>query len=837
MYFGNLNIAKLLMLCALPFLLVMPVSCEDKPETATPSKPSDGDEYEDIAVVDGKVRFYLSEQPNSSRTASGLGARNWAASQVVVGGKSYDVEFTDDESHRPYVEVNESQNYNAVLVTAASDSWYDSSLYTGVRLPHSLFDSSVRGDIRSMPMYASYSPEVGNKLIFNDGFALLHFRLKGDAQIASIKVENPSEKAIAGVVNFLPSKGVFSIARGVDFAVLNCTNDGRFAELSPSRYRDFYLPIAPGKYADGLRVTIGDAEHLAMFYQISTTDLEAGGHYCYDIEYQPDEDLVFYEGFDNCVWGGDVVKGAASVGFAPTSDAVDISSGTALTGYEYAFAEVPYNQPGTGFVQSNTWSDIDGKSVGESHQLSESYVRSRGFADSRYMFRVQEHPGYIAIGAGSPYRGIYCSPVSAKMGFIGRMNLKLRFAMQAGFNGVLHVEILDGGIIESASLNGEKVELTTANLKYQGASSILTFTPQQLDVPTAVETEKSWSELELTITNAGEATRLYINDENMSSGIHGIYVDSIESRRIDHWQRSHGTLRVMVWNLQFGMWCDQHNNYDNFVAWIKRYDPDVCVWLESESYAPDNSASGILPESERFLPNGWPTLAARYGHSYVGRGGDRDNGSQTITSKYPITTLQRLVDTDEAGKPLFHGAGHYSIEVNGCKLNVVSQHLWYQDFAFNVGTADQAASAAQNGGDYYRLHEIEYIVNQTVNNPTYGSETMWLLCGDMNSRSRRDNWLYQYDEQSTHFLAHDFVEAQTNLVDVMNAKYGPNCVMATMGGLARLDFLYASPKLYERVERAAVLIDGWCSPTKNGNARDWLAPSDHRPLLIDLTLE
>ena len=91
--------------------------------------------------------------------------------------------------------------------------------------------------------------------------------------------------------------------------------------------------------------------------------------------------------------------------------------------------------------------------------------------------------------------------------------------------------------------------------------------------------------------------------------------------------------------------------------------------------------------------------------------------------------------------------------------------------------------------------------------------------------------------QSTQFLVHDFIGAQTDLVDVMNAKYGPNCVMATTSGLARLDFVYASPSLNDRVERAAVLIDGWCSPAKNGNARDWLAPSDHRPLLVDLTLE
>ena len=835
MRFCNLNTLRIFKFCVL-LLLVVCVSCDDR-HAEEPSAAPDEDAYADIVVVDGKVRFYLSEQADASRTASGLGVRDWASSKVVVEGKVYDVEFTDDSRHRPYVEVKAADSYSAVLTTAESKRWYDSSLYAGVRLPYSLFDSSAREAIYSMPMYASYNQETGNKLIFKDGFALLYFRLKGSAKIASIKVENPDGKGVAGMVNYLPSKEGFSVARGVDFAVLNCTNNGEFAELSPSRYRDFYIPIAPGKYADGLRVTIGDSRHLAMFYEIPPMELTPGSCCSYEIEYQPDENLVFYEGFDNCVWGGDVVKGAEGFGFSPTADVVDISSGTALSGYEYAFAEVPYSQAGTGFIQSNTWSDIDGKSVGTSHQLSESYVRSRNFADSRYMFRVQEYPGYVAVGAGSPYRGVYCSPVTSEMGFIGKMNLKLRFAMQAGFDGVLHVEILDGGIIEAASLNGKEIELTTENLKYQATSSILTFLPEQLDVPAAVEDVKRWSELELIVTNAGEATRLYINDENMSSGRHGVYVDAIECRRIEHWQRSPATLRVMVWNLQAGMWCDQHNNYDNFVAWVKRYDPDVCVWLESESYAPSNSASGTLPEGERFLPDGWPTLAARYGHSYIGRGGDRDNGSQTVTSRYPIVTLQRLVNTDKAGKPLFHGAGHFSIEVNGRKVNVVSQHLWYQDFAFDAAAADQAASAAQNGGDYYRLHEIEYIVNQTVNNPAYSAETMWFLCGDMNSRSRCDNWLYNYDVQSTQFLSHDFVAAQTDLVDLLSDCYAPRSVMATTSGLARLDFVYASPAMRSRVERSATLIDSWCMPVKNGNARDWLYPSDHRPLLIDFDMK
>ena len=819
-------------------LLALLVSCGDESEGGknpnTP--PTTEEEWEDIKVVAGKVRFYLSEQPEASRTASGLPSRDWAESKVLVNSKIYDVKFTAQEPYRPYIEVDAADDYSAVLISDTSNLWYDRSLFTGVRLPHSLFESSAREAICSMPMYASYSSETGNKLIFADGFALLRFRVKGDADIASIRIETLNGAPITGVVNYLPSKGGFSVAQGIDFAVLNCTNGGKFAKLSTSRYRDFYLPVAPGFYADGVKISICDSQHLAECSTTVAQTLKAGECYNYNIDYQPDEDLVFYEGFDRCVWGGNIVKGAKGIGFSPTAEKVDITSGGSLSGYEYAFAQVPYDQAGTGFVQSNTWSDIDGKSVGESHLLSESYVQSRGFADSRYMFRVQECPGYIAIGAGSPYRGVYCSPVSAKMGFIGRMNLKLRFALQAGFGGVLHVEILDGGIIESAWLGGKSVELTTSNLKYQSSSSILTFKPEQLDIPSSAESGQRWSELELVITNAGESTRLYINDENMSSGNHGIYIDSIESRCIDHWQRLPGTLRVMVWNLQAGMWCDQHNNYDNFVAWIKRYDPDVCIWLESESSAPSNSASGTLPENEKFLPNGWNSLAARYGHSYVGRGGDRDNGSQTITSKYPITTLQRLVETQVAGKPLFHGAGHFAIDVNGYKVNVVSLHLWYESYAFGVDAANQAASTAASGGDYYRLHETEYIVNSTVNNPEYGSETLWLLCGDMNSRSRRDNWLYGYSEESTHFLSHDFVAAQTNLVDLISDCYPSGSVMASTSGLARLDFIYSSPAMRERVSRSATLIDSWCMPVKNGNARDWLYPSDHRPLLVDFDM-
>ena len=33
-------------------------------------------------------------------------------------------------------------------------------------------------------------------------------------------------------------------------------------------------------------------------------------------------------------------------------------------------------------------------------------------------------------------------------------------------------------------------------------------------------------------------------------------------------------MRLLYWNIQNGMWSDQGNNYDNFVAWVREYDPD-----------------------------------------------------------------------------------------------------------------------------------------------------------------------------------------------------------------------------------------------------------------------
>ena len=94
------------------------------------------------------------------------------------------------------------------------------------------------------------------------------------------------------------------------------------------------------------------------------------------------------------------------------------------------------------------------------------------------------------------------------------------------------------------------------------------------------------------------------------------------------------TLRVLYWNIQNGMWADQHNNYDNFVEWVKKYDPDVCIWCEAKSrYVSHQNVK--MKEEDHYLIKGWGELAARYGHQYWEHGGHRDGFPQVVTSKYP----------------------------------------------------------------------------------------------------------------------------------------------------------------------------------------------------------
>lgn len=785
----------------------------------------------DIRDEDGKVKFYLSERSNGVRGIIGAAEHNWSECTVLVNDKAYEVAL--DSSNRPYVRVDYSVSggYRAVLLPSDSAKWYQTSPYNDVILPCSQFDSRAKATIRSFPMYATYNKSNGQNFVFDYGFALMRIRLKGEANVISVRAEKAGRYDLSGSVAQVSDDGKYVVTEGMNFVALNCVNGGNPVALNAYIYRDFYLMIAPGTYSGSMRLSVCDTNRKAAFYNLSNVSIRAGEVYTYQAEYKPNEKQIFYEGFDNCVWGGDIVRGSAGVGFSPDGSIVEGTTNLDRTGYEEALAKVPYDVAGSGYIQPSVWSDVSPSNVGATHQTTDSYVESRYFNDVKYLYRVQECPGYVAVGANSTARGAYRSPMICNMKGIGSVKVKFRFAMQAGFDGTLLAEVVNSGRIASVKLNGNDVALTADNYKYKSTIANLYIQPSQLTIATSVEEAKEWQTLELIVADATNGMRVDLRDLNQNQGVHGIYIDSVEATQIDEWERKNTTLRVMMWNIQNGMWADQHNNYDNFVAWVKKWDPDVCIWCESETIYEDKTDIGT---TSKYLTKGWPELCKRYGHSYSAVGGNRNNYPQTVTSKYPITTLQRITDTNVEGNPISRGAGHFTVTVNGKKINIVSLHLWPHPYWYGVD--DKEASEANKEGDQYRVFEMQYIIDQTIKNPEYANEKYWIFGGDTNSKSRLDNWFYGFESNSTRLFAHDLLLNNTDMKDVIGCRY-PGSFISSTHSDNRIDILYVSPEVYSMIDNASMIIDEWLAEGKKSEyVPSFYNRSDHRPMIVDIDL-
>lgn len=291
-------------------------------------------------------------------------------------------------------------------------------------------------------------------------------------------------------------------------------------------------------------------------------------------------------------------------------------------------------------------------------------------------------------------------------------------------------------------------------------------------------------------------------------------------------------LRLLYWNIQNGMWDGQDDNYDRFVSWVQEQNPDICVWCEAQSIYYSGTADNMKPE-ERFLVDGWNELASRYGHNYIYVGGHRDDYPQVITSKYPIENIERIVGA-EPDSVVTHGAGWAQVDVNGKKINVVTLHTWPQKWGYRVN--DKEASKGRNEGDLYRRMEIEYICNHTVLTHPDAAGEFWMMMGDHNARSRLDNDLYKYADNDTRLLVHDFILNNTPYIDVVK-DFNPGKFLTSMHGQSRIDFVYLTPALNDKVVDARIVYDSYTEPVRDPkHLSNFWHPSDHRPIIVDFQL-
>lgn len=779
----------------------------------------------------GKVRFYITAD---SEICSSLDLQQGQLSSFTVNVNGSSCSILSDTGGRYYIEAPQAQDnkYNAVLLGPDCARWCGSDAFSDITVPYSQFWSSTKAGYTSYPRFVSWSPEMGNTLHFSDCLSLVNVRIKGNASISSVKISTLGAEKLSGKAAYSSEEG-FRLTEGLDWAVVNCTEGGNFVPLGQEAV-SIPIFISPGNYAQGLELTICDSSHKMMRKTISPITLKAGQACKLLLTWAPEDELLFYEGFDNFVWGGDIMSGEGALGYAPDDTAISISGGQERDGYADSSTPVAYNNPGTGFIQPNSWSGVEDSTVGATHSMSDSYIASRNIADWVYLFRCQECPGYLAVGTGNSYRGEIRTPFIRNIESVTDMVVSFRFCLQNGFNDALLVDILNSGFISECKIDGAAVSPVSSGYKSNHCEA--KFSKNVVEVPASAAAAKVWHTLEMTVTNATDATLLDIKGASSSYGVHGFWIDDITMRALPGTSRK-GNLRLLYWNIQNGMWYDQANNYKDFVAFVKKYDPDVCVWCEAASIYKDNSYTAA-PSGSRYLPSNWLTLSKRYGHNYAATGGWRDNYPQEITAKYPITTVLKITNTDTSGKPVSHGAAIHKITVAGQDIYFVTCHMWPQAYGYGVATSDQERSKAANEGDYYRQFEMQYIIDHSINDPSYAGVDKWVLLGDMNSRSRVDNGTYNYSTSSTAFITQDVILNNTSMVDVIANRYpAPANFVASTYGTSRIDYVYVSPALLDKVVNGFSLADQWnYKGDKSPYVDSFRMPSDHRPIIVDFEL-
>ncbi len=291
-------------------------------------------------------------------------------------------------------------------------------------------------------------------------------------------------------------------------------------------------------------------------------------------------------------------------------------------------------------------------------------------------------------------------------------------------------------------------------------------------------------------------------------------------------------VRVLYWNIQNGMWAGQEDNYTAFVDWVRGKNPDICIWCEAQTLYKTGTHFAASAE-ERFLPEGWGKLAKRYGHKFVSVGHNRDGYPQVITSRFPIREEVKLKGS-EPDSVLMHGGLKTTIRRKDMTLHVVALHTFPHDYS--PLATDREASRQLREGDGYRVREVKYICDHTIGEDIDAGRHFWLMAGDFNAVSRRDKEFYHIDDESSAFAVHDYITRHTSYCDAV-AEFYAGELKPTLAQPQRIDFVYCTQALLERMTSIEVVDDDYTHPVKDATPDiHFYRPSDHLPIVVDFDM-
>lgn len=634
-----------------------------------------------------------------------------------------------------------------------------------------------------------------------DELPSLNLVVSSEAPITSIRLSSPVY--LSGIIKENSVEGGYFVKQGSRSITINCSKQRQSSFTVPVRL----LPSVNGEVSARICDVNGRMSETSF-----TLNLASGDTADQELIHRPSPDLIWFEGFDRCVWGGDVVLGQS--GFSPEKGIPGLS----VKGDELPLFCVSDKTAGSEMIHSEWHATLP---VTGTSKMTPEYLSSRGFDGYRQLLRVHEYNGYIAVGTSVGYRGYVETLPLTNIGDLKSVNVRFRICPVPGCDETIRFEVANAGVITSVKVDGR--EMPNA-FWHEKTVSRAVMSSDVIEIPVS-DVDMRWQEVEVRVENVNQVSVLSWYPASSDQKVNGFYLDEICVEKAEGWDYDGSRdLRVLYWNIQNGMWADQANGYDNFVEWVNSYNPDVCIWVEAMTVYADNSSTAASTAKLSYTistGSAWHTLAARYGHQYLAVAHrDDDNYPQIVTSRYPLKTLKtfgRIIFADD----IYHGAGLHELDVDGTKVNIVTLHL--------------KPNLDGNDNSNYRKYELEYVIKRTLLASGYASDN-YIVAGDFNARTPLDAAYYS-GASDTEYSPHRYLAENTDLIDVIGEKY-PNRFMTTTLG-SRIDFVYLTGSLYSKMTDAAVISDTWVDP--NLPVSEYVAsfrtPSDHRPIMLDIRLK
>ena len=778
----------------LTILMVILSGCA--PSIREESNREDVEKSDDVPVPEGFRRLYL--RINADASMDITSDVDFSRKTVNINGRDYAPGYNDDRNIW-YVDVEESSfdAYTGIVMQEDSDFWYDESPISDISLPSVQFNHKF-GDFAQIPLVGDYDPSLGGYIDFHLPYSVLEFQISGLDDITSIRLS--STDPVVGKVSWNRATHRFVYEGTSDHLVLNCTGSS-----DSERFRFLVM----GTTLSSVTMRVCTRSHKSADISLGDIDLQPGEVYSRKLHLTPASDQLWFEGFDLCVWGGDVV--ADKPGVAPSTAAQSLEGDKSLDGYEYAMASVAPDVAGSGFIQKSFYQGQ--VTVTQSHGMSDTYIKSRCFDDNRYMLRCREHDGYISVGKGDRNRGWFALYPLERCGLktVSNLDISFRICLDSSCSDDV-LFLINGSEDAITRWFVDDAEGTLSAVSHYGTADTLRLAADVIG-------RGQWRNIRVLADNCTDLTALHWLGASGQDGEHGFYLDEISvCEQADSWDKSYDKLRILLWNIQNGMWADQPH-YDNFVSFVQKYQPDICVWCEAKTN--HQTGSGESLDAPPYLPDNWTELAARYGHSHVSVARRKTEAfPQVVTSRYPIEKLLQVGDIPN-GNPVLHGAGLFRVKTTVSDVNLLTIHL-----------RPDPSDGTSVDGDNLRLYEITEIFDATLNSDACSGMSDLIVLGDFNAISRKDVQFHSLPDNGTRYQVHDYIADNTSLIDVIGTRYS-HCFMYTTASSRRIDYVYMDEASYRKITDACVLTERWTAPQET-SISNFRIPSDHRPILIDM---